>query len=168
MGYQPFRYIIPAKKDSIFLTINLERGTYSEGASVKVRVNKGLLVWRKIVQHKPENDRFRFNNFSYELYNKLELDLKNINFQKFGKLKPLKPVTDLINQNIDTAEGTRYLPTYIVEALSDYYYQKDPKRRREIIKAAGSASSSALNSGYSDSVKPIFTSGSNSLLTLCA
>ena len=136
VGYQPFRYIIPAKKDSIFLTINLERGTYSEGASVKVRVNKGLLVWRKIVQHKPENDRFRFNNFSYELYNKLELDLKNINFQKFGKLKPLKPVTDLINQNIDTAEGTRYLPTYIVEALSDYYYQKDPKRRREIIKAA--------------------------------
>jgi len=114
----------------------MERGTFSEAASVKVRVNKGLLVWRKIVQHKPENDRYRFNNFSYELYNKLELDLKNINFQRFGKLKPLKPVTDLINQNIDTAEGTRYLPTYIVEALSDYYYQKDPKRRREIIKAA--------------------------------
>jgi len=136
VGYQPYRYIINRKKDSVQLVINLERGTYSEGASVKVKVNKGLLVWRKIVQHKPENDRYKFDNFSYELYNKLELDLKNINFQKFGKLKPLRPVSDLINQHIDTSEGTRYLPTYMVEALSDYYYQKDPKRRREIIKAA--------------------------------
>ena len=136
VGYQPFRYLIPPSKDSLQLLVNLERGTFTEGASVKIRVNKGLLVWKKIVQHKPRNDRYRFDNFSYELYNKLELDLKNINFQKFGKLKPLKPVTDLINQNIDTAEGARYLPTYMVEAISDYYYQKNPKRRREIIRAA--------------------------------
>ncbi len=136
VGYQPYRYIISKGKDSVNLTVNMERGTFNEGAAVKVKVNKGLLVWRKIVEHKPENDRYKFDNFSYELYNKMELDLKNINFQKFGKLKPLKPVTDLINQNIDTAEGTRYLPTYLVEALSDYYYQKNPKRRREIIKAA--------------------------------
>ncbi|MGQ0737528.1 MAG: DUF5686 family protein [Bacteroidota bacterium] len=136
VGYQPYRFIIIRSKDSVSLTIQMERGTFSEGASVKVKVNKGLLVWRKIVQHKPENDRYKFENFSYELYNKLELDLKNINFQKFGKFKPLKPISDLINQNTDTAEGVRYLPTYLTEALSDYYYQKDPKRRREIIKAA--------------------------------
>lgn len=135
VGYQPYRFILDRKKDSFHLLVNMERGTYSEAASVKTKVNKGLLVWRKIVENKPRNDRYRFDNFSYELYNKLELDLKNINFQKFGKLKPLKPVTDLINQNIDTADGIRYLPTYLVEALSDYYYQKNPKRRREIIKA---------------------------------
>jgi hypothetical protein len=101
-----------------------------------VKVNKGLLVWRKIVQHKPMNDRYRFTNFSYELYNKLELDLKNINFEKFAKFKPLRPVAEIISQNIDTSEGLKYLPTYLTEAISDYYYQKSPKRRREIIKAA--------------------------------
>lgn len=136
VGYQPFRYILNKNKDSVHITINMERGTFNEGASVKIKVNKGLLVWRKIVQNKPDNDRYKFDNFSYELYNKLELDLKNINFEKFGRFKPLKSVTNLINQNIDTAEGTRYLPTYMTEALSDYYYQKNPKRRREIIKAA--------------------------------
>ncbi len=136
VGYQPFRYIIDKSKDTISVTINMERGTFNDGANVRVKVNKGLLVWRKIVEHKPQNDRYRFTNFSYELYNKLELDLKNINFQKFGKFKPLKPISDLINQNIDTSEGIRYLPTYLTEALSDYYYQKSPKRRREIIKAA--------------------------------
>ena len=69
----------------------MERGTFNDGANVKVKVNKGLLVWRKIVEHKHENDRYRFANFSYELYNKLELDLKNINFEKFGKFKPSDP-----------------------------------------------------------------------------
>ncbi len=135
VGYQPFRYIIDKRKDTISKTFKMERGTFNDGASVKIKVNKGLLVWRKIVQHKPENDRYRFENFSYELYNKLELDLKNINFQKFGKFKPLKPISDLINENIDTSEGMKYLPTYLTEVLSDYYYQKNPKRRREIIKA---------------------------------
>lgn len=136
VGYQPFRFPINKAKDSLLVVFPMERGTFNEGVRVKVKVNKGLLVWRKIVRNKPDNDRYRFDNFSYELYNKLELDLKNINFEKFGKFKPLKPISELINQNIDTSEGLRYLPTYLTEALSDYYYQKNPKKRREIIKAA--------------------------------
>lgn len=136
VGYQPFIFVIDRNKDSILVNIPMERGTFNEGVRVRVKVNKGLLLWRKIVKNKPGNDRYRFDNFSYELYNKLELDLKNINFEKFGKFKPLKPISDLITQNIDTAEGLKYLPTYLTEALSDYYYQKNPKKRREVIKAA--------------------------------
>lgn len=136
VGYQPFLLNIDKSKDSITINIPMERGTFNEGVRVRVKVNKGLLLWRKIVRNKADNDRYRFDNFSYELYNKLELDLKNINFEKMGKFKPLKPISDLINQNIDTSEGLRYLPTYLSEVLSDYYYQKKPKKRREIIKAA--------------------------------
>ena len=68
----------------------MERGTFNEGVKVKTKVNKGLLLWRKIVQNKPRNDRYRFDNFSYELYNKLELDVKNFNFEKIAKFKPLQ------------------------------------------------------------------------------
>lgn len=136
VGYQPYYYVINRSKDSITADLRMERGTFNEGVRVRVKVNKGLLLWRKIVRNKPDNDRYRFDNFSYELYNKLELDLKNINFQKFGRFKPLKPISDLINQNIDTSEGLKYLPTYLTEALSDYYYQKKPLKRREVIKAA--------------------------------
>lgn len=136
VGYQPYRLLLNTSRDSFSITILMERGTFTEGAVLKTKVNKGLFIWKKIVQNKPFNDRYRFDNFSYELYNKLELDLKNINFEKFGRFKPLKPISDLINQNIDTAEGVRYLPAYLTEVLSDYYYQKNPKRRREIIKAA--------------------------------
>ncbi|MEP7373491.1 MAG: DUF5686 family protein [Chitinophagaceae bacterium] len=136
VGYQPFMYAIDKSKDSILLNLPLERGTFNEGVKVKTRVNKGLLIWRKIVQNKPRNDRYRFDNFSYELYNKLELDIKNFNFGKLTKFKPLRPVGELIKQNIDSADGVKYLPTYLTETISDYYYQKKPLKRREEIKAA--------------------------------
>ena len=67
------------------MEIQMERGTFNEGVIVKTKINKGLFLWRKIVQHKPENDRYRFDNFSYELYNKLELDIKNMKFKKSRK-----------------------------------------------------------------------------------
>ena len=135
VGYQPQKIFIPSSRDSITVDIIMERGTFNEGVKVKSKVNKGLFLWRKIVEHKPQNDKFRFDNFSYEVYNKLEVDLKNINFGKFSKFKPLKPVTDLITGNIDTTEGLPFLPTYLTEALSNYYYQKKPLKRREIITA---------------------------------
>lgn len=135
VGYQPFKFYIDKSKDSVLLDVLMERGTFNEGVKVKVKVNKGLLLWRRIVRNKPDNDKFRFDNFSYELYNKLEIDLKNINFSRFSKIKPLKPVSDLINSNIDTTEGLPYLPAYLTEVISDYYYQKKPLKRREVIKA---------------------------------
>ncbi len=136
VGYQPQKVWIDPSLDSIITTISLERGTFNEGVKVRTKVNKGLLLWRKIVQHKPQNDRYKFDNFSYELYNKLELDVKNINFKKIARFKPLRPVGDLINSHIDSTENAKFLPTYLTEALSDYYYQKKPLKRREIIKAA--------------------------------
>ena len=105
VGYQPYKLFIPASSDSITVEITMERGTFNEGAKVKTKVNKGLFLWRKIVQNKARNDKFRFKNFSYEVYNKLELDLKNINFQKLSKFKPLRSISDMIKENIDTTEG---------------------------------------------------------------
>lgn len=136
VGYQPFLLPIDTGRDSMLVSLQMERGTFNEGVSVKVKVNKGLLLWRKIVQNKSLNDRYRFNNFSYELYNKLELDIKNLNFGKISKFKPLRPVGELINQNIDSTAGVKFLPSYLTEVISDYYYQKKPLKRREVIKAA--------------------------------
>ena len=135
VGYQPYKLFIPVNSDSITIDIIMERGTFNEGVKVKVKINKGLFLWRKIVQNKSRNDKFRFQNFSYEVYNKLELDIKNLNFQKFSKFKPLKPITDIINSNVDSSEGPPFLPTYLTETLSDYYYQPKPLRRREVIRA---------------------------------
>src|SRR6186713_474009 len=115
VGYQPYKLFIPVNRDSFTIEIIMERGTFNEGAQVKTKVNKGLFLWRKIVQNKSRNDKFRFKNFSYEVYNKLELDLKNINFQKLSKFKPLRSISGMINENIDSTEGRPFLPTYFTE-----------------------------------------------------
>lgn len=117
------------------LTIRLERGKYQNEVVVRKKVDHGLIMWRRIVRRKKFNDRYRFNNFSYELYNKLELDLNNANKEKLESRKLLKPFS-FVMDNIDTTEGKPFLPVYLTETLSDYYFQKSPTKRREVIKGS--------------------------------
>jgi hypothetical protein len=103
---------------------------------VKSKFSKGLRWWKQIVANKNNNNPYRFNNYSYELYNKLELDITNISKSSFEKRKVLKPF-DFILNNIDSASDVQpFLPVYVTEALSNYYYSKNPYKIREEIKAA--------------------------------
>ena len=139
VGYQNFKLPIDSfllqktKNNVIDISILMERAKY-EAVIVKKKIDRGLLMWKRIVKHKPQNDRYRFRNFSYELYNKLEVDLKNIKREKWENLPFVRKFNFVLN-NIDTTEeGVPYLPVYITEAISDYYYQKSPLRRREVFK----------------------------------
>ena len=137
VGFSEYDYALdPATitTDTITLFVNLVAGKYNIGVVVTGRVNRGLQMWKRIVKHKPEHNRYRFQNFSYQLYNKLELDFKNVDKEKLSENKLLKPFSFIL-ENIDTSEGNTYLPVYLTEAISDYYYQRSPDRRREEFKA---------------------------------
>ena len=141
VGFQTFSLPINdsllnrANGNNIFVYINLLRGKYINEIVVSRKVDFGLLLWRKIVKHKASNDRYRFHNFSYELYNKLELDLDNVNRERIQTIKALKPFEFVLN-NIDSSEGRPFLPIYITETLSDFYYERSPTKRREVIKGS--------------------------------
>lgn len=137
VGYQDFYLPVNWNSiagDTLHINANLVPGKLTSVVTLKVKVNRGLILWRRIVAHKPMNDRYRFNNFSYEIYNKLELDLKNINKDRLAEAKLLKPFSFILD-NIDTTEGVSFLPAYLTEAISNYYYQKNPVKRREVFKA---------------------------------
>lgn len=114
----------------------MQRKRQVEGVVVRSKLNRGLILWRKIVKNKDLHDRRHFKNFSYEIYNKMELDLNNVNAEKIQKgVLPPKPFKFILN-NIDTvSEEKPILPIYLVETLSDYYVEQDPLRTREVIKA---------------------------------
>ncbi|HEY8396580.1 MAG TPA: DUF5686 family protein [Flavihumibacter sp.] len=140
VGYQDFKLAIHPDMSQISedgrvmeLVIGMERGKYTGEVVVKRKIDRGYLMWKRINKRKPYNDRYRFSNFSYELYNKLELDLNRINKEKLKELGPLKPF-EFIFDNVDTSEGQPFLPVYLTETISDYYYQKSPWKTREIIK----------------------------------
>lgn len=153
VGYQDFILVLDSAfyskltSDVAEIKIFLERGKFANEVVVKRKIDRGLLMWKRIVKKKPINDRYRFNNFSYELYNKLEVDVKNLKKDKWAKLPVIKQFNFVLN-NIDTTEeGAPFLPVYLTEALSDYYYQINPKRRREVFKATktmGVSNESAL------------------------
>ena len=143
VGYKDYKIFIgpdfmkKAIDNKLNFVINLDRGKIVAEVVVKRKIDRGYLMWKRIVKHKPQNDRYRFTNFAYELYNKMELDLNRINKDKMKQKKLLQPF-GFIFDNIDTTEGPPFLPVFLTETISDYYYQKKPFKTREIIKGSKS------------------------------
>ena len=136
VGFEDNFLHLDTSLSEIDLIIKMERKRNINEVVVKSKIGRGLLLWRKIIKNKPFNDRSRFNSYSYELYNKLEIDLNNVNVEKMQKgILPPKPFKFILN-NVDTSEQDPILPIYLIETLSDYYLQTDPYKSREVIKAS--------------------------------
>jgi hypothetical protein len=136
VGYKTILIPLTATKDSVFFEIKMEVLPATTGAVVKSKYNRALWFWKQIMKHKSTNDRTRWNNYAYEVYNKLELDLNNVNKAKLAQNKILKPLNFVLVYVDTVSEEKAFLPVYLTETLSDYFYQKDPKKVYEIIKAA--------------------------------
>jgi hypothetical protein len=136
-GFEDTYVRIDTSQRNISLTVDMERARPVSEVVVKGRINRGLLLWRRIVRNKPLNDRSRFSNFGYELYNKLEIDLNKVDRDRMQKgILPPKPFKFIL-ENIDSTSGEApFLPLYLTETLSEYYYQQEPRKTREVIKAS--------------------------------
>ena len=139
VGYKPAALVIPFNKDSSFITVQMEVAPVSKEAIVKVKFNRALWFWKKIVEHKKEHDLTNYKNYSYEVYNKIEVDKNNVNIEKINNNKLLKPF-NFILQNIDSsAEEKPFLPLFLTETISDFYFQRNPKIQKEIIRASNTS-----------------------------
>lgn len=113
----------------------MERGTFNDGASVKVKVNKGLLVWRKIVQNKPNNDRYRFKtsptNYTISWNSIWRISIfKNSENSNHWNLSAIWSIKILIPpKDYDTCPLILPKPYQII-------ITRKVRKRREIIKAA--------------------------------
>ena len=135
VGYKIVFIPLALIKDSATIVIKLEVLPPATETVVKVKYNRALWFWKKIIQHKYTNDKTRWDNYAYEVYNKLELDLNNVNANKLGKNLLLKPLNFVLQYADSTSENTTYLPIFLTETLSDYYFQKSPEKIHEYIKA---------------------------------
>lgn len=136
MGYTTYNKILDHKSPDATYTIELERATnMMNEVVVHAGEDPALLLLKKIIRAKPKNDPDRLANYRNEVYNKLEVDIERLSKKQFEKLPLLKPFA-FIYDNLDTvSEAKPFLPFYLTETLSDYYFQKDPKKTKEFIKA---------------------------------
>jgi hypothetical protein len=98
--------------------------------------NPAEILLRKIIENKENNRMKEFDAYQYEAYNKIEVDANNIS-ERFKNRKILKPFRFVFDyMDTSTVNGKTYLPIFLSESLSDYYFRKNPKSEKEVIKAA--------------------------------
>lgn len=102
---------------------------------IKPGRNPALILLDSIVAHKDDNNPNKIDSYQYEVYSKIELDVNNIDssYKSQRVFKKFQFIFDYIDTNAIT--GKNYLPVFISETLSDYFYNKNPKGEKEIIKA---------------------------------
>lgn len=135
VGYQ--RLAIKIKKgETQQYNVGLQASTVAlKEVVIKPGENPAHAILKKVIQNKPFNDREKLDYYQYEVYNKIEFDINNINdkFKKSTVVKPFKFIFD----NIDSSNIAEkpFLPLFLSESISEVYYRKKPKVTKEVIKA---------------------------------
>lgn len=136
IGFETYSLPITRLQNNQSLNIQLVRASGKGEVVIKAKWNRGLFLWKKIMSKKKQYNRYDLANFSYEAYNKLEIDIKNFNADKAKKNFLLKNFSFIFDNMDSTSEAAPFLPAYLIETLSDYAYQKNPKKFYENIKAS--------------------------------
>jgi len=108
------------------VTIVAKRGRYRK------KNNPAVELMRKVIDNKGENRLEGQDYYSYDKYERIELDLNNVT-QEFQDRKLFNKF-DLLWNYLDTSEvnGKVYLPMYLREVNSQVYYRSNPEDKKEI------------------------------------
>jgi hypothetical protein len=114
--------------------------------SVKSKYTKAQRLILKVIKTKNVNDAFNNKTFQSEVYDKMEVDLKNLP-EKLQNNRLMRPLAFAFNNQDTMADHDKLLPVFISETNSNYYYQKSPEKDRydyTAIKSSGFDNKSIL------------------------
>jgi hypothetical protein len=138
IGYKPVNLHMDSNEHKPYFIIEMEQSANMLKEVVVTASNEdpAIALLKKIIARKKYNDPDRFDNYSFETYNKLEIDLLHLSKNEFEKLPlPYLKNFSYIYNNLDTSGKEPNLPFYLTETVSDFYYQRKPHRTKEFIKA---------------------------------
>ncbi len=96
--------------------------------------NPAVVLIKKVVDHRDENRKESLNYYQYEKYEKIQMNLSNID-EAYKKKKIFKNY-QFIFDNLDTSKVTETvsLPLYLKETVGNVYFRKEPKEEKTYIK----------------------------------
>ncbi|MDP4283598.1 MAG: DUF5686 family protein [Bacteroidota bacterium] len=107
--------------------------------SIKPRYTRAQRLILNVIKNKPVNDAFNNKTFQCQVYDKMEVDLKNLP-EKIQNNRLMRPLAFAFN-NMDTTAGhDKLLPVFLSETNSNYYYRRSPEKDRNdytAIKSSG-------------------------------
>lgn len=100
----------------------------------KKKTNKkedaAYLLYRNVVQNRAQH-RYKSWDYQQKVYTKTKVDVNNIT-ERTKKALLVKPI-DFIFENLDSSHVKPAVPIYLMEALSEYYYQAQGAKERELV-----------------------------------
>lgn len=119
------------------LNIELESESYAlEEVIVTPGENPAHPILRSIIANKENNNLRDLGSYKTSLYNKVQIDINNVDdeFKNRKVFNQFQFVFDYVDTS--SLSGKPYLPVFISESVSDYYYRDKPKLEKEVIKAS--------------------------------
>jgi hypothetical protein len=135
IGYN--KLIIPVKKDQsqhLEIFLNESITSLQEITIISSDINPAHAIIKNVLRNKKINNREKLDAYQYEVYNKIQFDINNLT-EDFKSTKAFKKF-DFIFDNVDTTGAKEFLPLFVTESLSDYYFRKFPKTHKEVIKGS--------------------------------
>jgi hypothetical protein len=142
IGYEPeSRVIYPGKTQTINIELNpsaIELGEVivkAEKKPYKNKDNPAVELIEKVLDNKYINRMEGLDFFSYEKYEKIVFSLSNLP-EGFKQPKSFSKFQFLLD-NVDSSrqDGKKNIPMFIKETQSDFFFRKEPKAKKEIIRA---------------------------------
>ena len=132
------------KTDTIFLNkeINQQYNVYLipnnfdlNEVVIKPKEEPAKVLMRKVIENKKLNDQQNIEGYKSKGYTKIELDIGNLTAGTANSVK--ENAFNVLRDHIDTvSDETPFLPFFFTETVSDFYYRKTPKSKKEVIQAS--------------------------------
>lgn len=132
VGYVPRSFAVRKDRQQVIDAPLEPSATMLQEVVIKPTENPAFEILRRVIRHKPANNREKLGAYEYEAYNKIEFDLNNIT-EEFTQKKIFKPFA-FIFENIDSADAKPALPIFMTESISEVYYRQTPKAQKERIR----------------------------------
>lgn len=155
VGYQSDTILVANASNNMIIKLE-SASTYIDEVEIVTPKYKdpNKELFKRVVKNKKMNDSRNIDAYECGVYNKIYVALNDINPEiKSSKLvNKVDFVMDLMNQD---SSGS-YLPIFISETVSEYYYKTSPRADREIINASkvsglkNESVSMLLGSSYTD------------------
>ncbi len=137
VGYGVLKFKINAGEVNV-LDVKLKPATRAfKGVTVSSKVNRSIRIIQKAQDAKEKNNIEKLNSYECENFTKIQIAINNLSEQnkKFNVVKKVEGAFDTIRSLSDDSTK-KVLPIFLSENLSEFYYNKNPNRSKEVILAS--------------------------------
>jgi hypothetical protein len=139
VGYKKYTRSIKRGQSQNLLIELSESSSELKEVVIKPGVNPALRIVNNARKFRDKNDVGNLSSYQYDSYNKVDISINNISEEIKNKaaFKPLKSLFDTANQ-MKNEEGKYILPMFISETFSQYFFNKEPSKNKELVLASTS------------------------------